>query len=317
MNSSFKKLARLIKKAKSVAIFTHISPDCDALGSSVPLMLAIRELNKRADVYVEDELTYSEKLIFDKNLIKSGPCNPGEYDLMISTDVPKIKRLGTYGKTFVSFQNRIVLDHHKNEDTIGDYYYINTELSSCSEISYEIIKALKVKITKQMATYLYAGLSSDTYSFMNTNVSKNSFRVALELLNFCIDIDDINEKLYKTKTEKEVVLTGYLWSNFVVENDLAYCLIDYTTLTKLDASKADCDSFSPELLCIDGVNKSFSLIETEPGSFNLSLRCKKNGDVRVVAEKLGGGGHLGASGAKFNAKNIKEAKKMVLNAFKN
>lgn len=315
MNSTFKKLAKLIKKAKSIAIFTHISPDCDALGSSLPLMLALRELNKEADIYIEDELTYSEKLIFDETLIKNGPCNPDNYDLMISTDVPKIKRLGIYGNTFVSFQNRIVLDHHKNEDTVGNYYYINTELSSCSEITYELIKALKVKITKQMATYLYAGLSSDTYSFMNTNVSKNSFRVALELLNLGVDVDFINEKLYKTKTEKEVFLTGYLWSNFVIENDIAYCLIDYATLTKLDASKTDCDSFSPELLCIDGVNKSFSLIETEPGLFNLSLRCKKNGDVRIVAEKLGGGGHLGASGAKFNAKNIEEAKKMVLAAF--
>lgn len=315
MNKSLKYLAKLIKKAKSVAIFTHINPDCDALGSSVPLMLAIRELNKKADVYVEDDLTYSETLIFDQKLLKNGPCNPDEYDLMISTDVPKIKRLGSYGETFVLFQNRIVLDHHKNEDTAGDYCYIDTQLSSCSEISYELIKLLKVKITKQMATYLYAGLSSDTYSFMNTNVNPNSFRVALELLKMGIDVDFINEKLYKTKTEKEVLLSGYLWSNFVKENDIAYCVVDYATFTKLGASKNDCDSFSPELLCIDGINKSFSLVEIEPGCFNLSLRCKRNGDVRSVAEKLGGGGHLGASGAKFNAKNMQEAKQMVLKAF--
>ena len=44
------------------------------------------------------------------------------------------------------------------------------------------------------------------------------------------------------------------------------------------------------------------------------MRSKKGYDVRVIAEELGGGGHICAAGAKFEAKNIQEAKKRVLDA---
>ena len=36
MNNSLKQIAKEIKKAKSIAIFTHINPDFDAFGSSMP-----------------------------------------------------------------------------------------------------------------------------------------------------------------------------------------------------------------------------------------------------------------------------------------
>lgn len=317
MNSSLKEIAKIIKKAKSVAIFTHINQDCDALGSSVPLMLAIRSLNKRADVYVRDELTYTQTLIFDKSLINNGDCNPEEYDLVISTDVPSKDRLGVYGDVFMSFENRIVIDHHVNRGIIGKYYYIDTERSSCCEISFELIKKLKVKITKEIASYLYSGLSSDTHSFMNANVNKNSLKTALNLFELGADVNMVNEKLYKTKSEKEVQLLSYMWKNYVIDGEIVYCLVDYKTLTKMKAKKSDCDSFSGDLLCIDSVKCSFSLVEFEEGHFNLSMRGKNYENVMIVAEKLGGGGHLRAAGAKFYAKDIDEAKNMVLNAFKN
>ena len=316
MNSSFKQIAKKIKKAKSVAIFTHVNPDCDALGSSLPLALAIRSLNIKADVYVKDEFTYSKSLVFDKNTVKNGHCNPNDYDLMISTDVPSISRLGEYGEIFASFENRVVLDHHPNVNTLGKVYYVDTRFSSCSEISFLVIKALKANITKEIASYLYAGLSADTYSFMNANVNENSLKIALELLKNGADVNDINEKLYKTKTDKEVKLMSYMWKNYVIDNDIVYCLVDLQTLEKIKAQKSDCDNFSSELLCIDTVKCSFSIVELEKGLYNLSLRGKNNENVMSIAQKLGGGGHLRAAGAKFKAEDIYQARDMVLNAFK-
>ena len=315
MNSSFKQIAKIIKKSKSVAIFTHINPDGDALGSSLPLALAIRALGKNVDVFIKNEFTYSQSLIFDKSLVKNGNCNPKDYDLMISTDVPSKERLGDYGGIFLSFENRIVLDHHTNIDTKSKYYYIDTEMSSCAEITFEVIKALKVKITEPMASYLYAGLSSDTNSFINSNVNENSFETALQLLRYGAKINEISEKLNKSKTKKEIELISYLWKNYVIDNDVAYCLVDFNTLTKLNSKKSDCDSFSSDLMCIDSINYSFSLVEFEQGNFSLSLRCKENYNVMKIAEKLGGGGHLCASGAKFKAKDMQEAKNLVLSAF--
>jgi len=85
-------------------------------------------------------------------------------------------------------------------------------------------------------------------------------------------------------------------------------------LTELKGKKADCDSYSRSLVSIEGINRSFSLIEEKEGLFKLSMRSKVGYDIRIIAEKLGGGGHVCAAGATFTAKNIRDAKKMVLDA---
>ena len=128
------------------------------------------------------------------------------------------------------------------------------------------------------------------------------------------DIYLVNEILYETRTVKEIEFKKYLWNNFKIYKDCAYILVDNKILTELKGRKADCDSFSRSLVSIEGINRSFSLIEEVEGIFNLSMRSKNGYDIRVVAEKLGGGGHTCAAGAKFSAKNIKDAKKQVFEA---
>ena len=82
----------------------------------------------------------------------------------------------------------------------------------------------------------------------------------------------------------------------------------------MNATKNDCDGFSRKLLTILGINKSFSLIEKSKNLYSVSFRSCSTTDVRKAAIKLGGGGHMCASGATFEAKTMAEAKKMVFDA---
>ena len=50
-----------IKKAKKIVILTHDVPDGDAIGSSLAMKLAIKNLGKDADVIIPD---YSECFSF-------------------------------------------------------------------------------------------------------------------------------------------------------------------------------------------------------------------------------------------------------------
>lgn len=314
MKNKFKDIVKVIKKAKSIAIFTHVNPDPDALGSSISLSLALRSLNKNTQVFIKDKVTYNLSLLFDKNLYTDKDCNPNDFDLMISTDVPSKKRLGEYGEVFINFKNKIVLDHHYKDDLKSEYYYIDENSSSCSEISYLLMKALKIKITPLIATYVYTGISGDTGSFMNSNANVESFKTTCELIKLGADYVRVNEALYKTIGKTEMLFKQYLYSNYVIYKDCAYCLVDNETLNTLNGNKWHCDSFSSELLKIQDVSHSFSLVEIEKGLFALSLRGKNNVNVKDVASLLGGGGHLCAAGAKFTAKSMKEAKDRVLNA---
>ena len=47
----FEKMIKLFKEAECVSIYSHINTDCDAMGSSLALKLALEQLGKKVDVY--------------------------------------------------------------------------------------------------------------------------------------------------------------------------------------------------------------------------------------------------------------------------
>ena len=314
--NSLKEISKQIKKAKSVAIFTHISPDCDALGSSCALMIALNKLNIHTNLFIKDQLLNYQVKLFPEKKILHTECDSDKYDLFIATDASALNRLGDYGDIFNDSNNiTIILDHHYCDNLIGKYNYIDYHSSSASEIVFSLLKELKVDIDSEIATMLFAGLSADTSSFQNSNTNSNSYLNAHELCELKADISKVNQILYENKSEREIKFTRYLYNNYKVNGNCAYITLDKKTLRKLNGSKSDCSSFSRELVSIENIFYSFSLIEEDNGLYGLSLRAQEGYNVKKIAEKFGGGGHICASGAKFHAKNIKEATKMVLSEF--
>ncbi len=313
---SLKEISKQIKKAKSIAIFTHISPDCDALGSSYALMTALTQMKINADIYIKEALTNEQIKLFNENRILRAECNTAQYDLFIATDVSSLNRLGDYSEIFSNEKNlTIVLDHHHCDKLIGKLNYIDTNSSSASEIVFLLLKELKVDIKSEIATMLFAGLTADTSSFQNSNTNAKSFLNAYELCELNAETIKVNQILYESKTEHEMLFNKYLLNNFKIINNCAYIAIDKKILKKLNGSKADCSFFSRALVSIENIVYGFSIVEEDNGLFSLSLRAKDGYNVKVIAEKFGGGGHICAAGAKLFAKNIKEATNMVLEAF--
>ena len=52
----FDKLNELINSSESVAIFVHVNPDGDALGSAVAMREYLTLIGKKADIYSNDEI---------------------------------------------------------------------------------------------------------------------------------------------------------------------------------------------------------------------------------------------------------------------
>lgn len=312
--NSLKEITRKIKEAKSVAIFTHVSPDFDALGSSFSLYYAFKKMGKNTQIFIKEKFNSHQKLLFE-DVANHNTCNEKAFDLFICVDASSLNRLGNYASVFQNINNKtMVIDHHVSNEEFCKYNYINHERSSCCEIILEVLNKMKYKIDSKIASYLYAGLSSDTSSFQNSGTKINCHIVATKLMQLGADISHVNQVLYETRTIKEITFKKYLWNNFKIYKDCAYCLVDYKAMKELKGKKADCDSFSRSLVSIEGVNRSFSLIEEKEGIFNLSMRSKIGYDVRIVAEKVGGGGHICAAGARFQADDIQTAKRKVLKA---
>ena len=80
-----------VKKADKIVILTHEAPDGDAVGSSLAMKLALKELGKQADVIITE---YSRlfKFLPGAEEIKQ-ESDIKEYDLAISMDCADLKTL--------------------------------------------------------------------------------------------------------------------------------------------------------------------------------------------------------------------------------
>ena len=85
---------------------------------------------------------------------------------------------------------------------------------------------------------------------------------------------------------------------------IAECPSDVESPTVLAAQAAN------ELLDISGIKASFVLTIYE-GKIYMSARSIDEVNVQIVAEKLGGGGHINAAGAQFDHTDMEEAIKAL------
>ena len=309
MTMKFNEIIKTLKKATNVAIFTHISIDEDCLGSATALKLALEGMGKNATIFSKSEIPNASKNIFDLNYIKSIDCNPKNFDCFVAVDLSEQSRMGSYGEVFKTQENTALIDHHHGGDlTLAKHCYIMPQSSSSAELVYKLLIKMKVEITPEIATALYAGLNSDTTSFSNAKTTTNSFLTAHKLINAGADYQKVNSMLHHNISQKEMAVKSLFMKKYeIIDDEMAFVFISYRELQSLGAKKEDCSSFSMDLLSIEGVLVSCALIERAPDDYTYSFRARVGYDISKEARKIKGGGHRQAAGAVLTGITQKDA----------
>lgn len=292
----FDKIIKKIEEVENIVITRHVGVDPDALCSS----LALRDSLK---------LTYPDKNIYAigsgaSKFIKIGvPDRKVNLDksktLLIVTDTPDIKRID--GANPKDFLYTIKIDHHPKLDDYADMEYIDDKASSACEIIMKIIEDTKLKCNKEIASYLYMGLVSDSNRFLfNSSTYKTFDLVSKYIREYDLDIESLYDRLYN-RPLNEVRLEGYIALNMkVTPNGLAYIII-----TKDLLDEFDCDSAAPGNM-INNFNfinevKIWATVteDIQNGLLRMSIRSR-GVEINKTCEKYNGGGHKFASGARLS-----------------
>ena len=211
METLFLKLNQIIKEYDSFIIMGHKDPDLDSLGSSLGLCEIIESFGKKAYVFLNDKHleNYNSNInqAFDK-MEKDVVCvNERSYKkvsgktLLIVTDVHIQDRL-EYPK-LVDIYDTIVLDHHiKSKNYIKDtrFLYIDTNLSSMSELITFYAEYVNIDLDNVIATILLAGIEIDTNGF-NLKTTSNTYEAASTLMEMGADSILKQELLKESKEE--------------------------------------------------------------------------------------------------------------------
>ncbi len=296
-NTDLQTISELLKKSEKVAVFCHVRPDGDALGSGLAVCRALNEAGKTAEMFCEDPAPERLKIVPDMSAVNTCAVDDEKYDTFIAVDCADITRLGTYSSVFRKFKGATVnIDHHVSNNRYAKYNYV-AECTATCELLPEIFAAAGFKVTREIADLLTIGLLTDSGNFAHKDVTGKTFRVAAQLRDSGADIAGINYAMFSRQKKNRALLFGKVMDKmrFALDDKLAIITVTRNDMQETGSDKSLTEGFVDFPLSIDGVEVAVALLEVNDNQYKASLRSK-NANVNEIAAKFGGGGHVLASG---------------------
>ena len=184
-------LIKLLKGLSNCAIIPHKNPDADALGSSMALSCFLIKLGKKAKVilpnsppdYLEWMIKKNKVISYDKNPEKTRKYLSSS-QIIFALDFNSLKRTGVLNTEIERNEIPIVMiDHHQSPEKFSTLFLSKPEISSTCEIIYNVMKLINSElIDKEIATYLYSGILTDTGSFRYPLTTGNTHSHLLKII---------------------------------------------------------------------------------------------------------------------------------------
>ena len=167
---------------------------------------------------------------------------------------------------------------------------------------WRLAKLVGAEITEEIAIALYVGLITDTGKFMYENTDPDSHRMAAELIEAGVNVDDIYRRLYERVPIEKARLVGRAMEK-IERFDSDRLTLTYVSHSDYEATSAGehlTEGIIDNLRALEGTLVA-GVIRDKPdgGSVarKVSLRSSDGSvDVSAIAREQGGGGHKRAAG---------------------
>lgn len=305
-------LKQILASARTAVITCHLSPDGDAMGSSLGLCRALRRKGINARVAVPDTpprhlmflpgaehiSVYSRNQPYVTSLLSDA-------DVVFCLDYNEPKRIDLMENALTSSPApKVMIDHHLHPSDFPRVVISLPSESSTSIIVYRVLMVLgwSDAIDKEVGECLYTGMMTDTGNFSYNSNNPDIYLAIADLVARGIDKDAIYRKVYYTASANRLRLNGYaLLEKMEVfpEHRAALIILSRDELNRFHYQKGDTEDLVNRPLTIAELIYSIFLRE-ENGYIKISTRSKGDFPVNLLCkENFNGGGHLNAAGGEF------------------
>lgn len=312
--ATFEEIGRVLRNERRFAILSHVRPDGDALGSQLALALSLQKLGKEVRVWNEDGMLEKYSFLPRAELLTKPPAVPEEFDAAVALDTAIQNRLGTTRAAVRSAKIWINIDHHSSNPGYGDLVHIDTSAPATAEIIFRLIKSQGLPLDRDIATNLYAAISTDTGSFQYPKTSARTFEIAAELIRTGLDVGRLSQQLYENYPRRRLELLRELLGvmRFCADGRMASFSLSLQTASRLGVLPEDNEGLIDHLRAVRGVMVAIFFEELPDGKIRVSMRSKTDAiDVCAICQKFGGGGHKLAAGARVPGA-LAEVEQLVL-----
>jgi phosphoesterase RecJ-like protein len=281
----------------------HEGPDGDALGSLLGLHQVLTQLGKDSVMFMaakEFPLPIEYRFLPLEEVFHEAPADMADRTVVF-LDCGNIDRMPVEWLT-AGGNDVINIDHHHDNTRFGDLNLVEVGASCTAEIVYDLALLLGATITPEIASALYVGLITDTGKFMYENTNAHTHRVAADLIDAGVNVDDTYRRLYEHVPIEKLRLVSRALDGISSHLD-GRLAISYITMDDYEATGAGeemTEGLIDNLRSIEGVKVAAvirDLGDRGRSARKVSLRSSAGDvDVSAIARVNGGGGHKRAAG---------------------
>jgi len=299
-DGKIKEFSNFIEAHDFFYIIGHKEPDGDAIFSCLGIADLIEKKGKEYQLlsvgpFKRNEIKSKAQLFTDTPKQISNE-NRKKVGLLI-LDCSEMSRLGEINGDLTNLDT-FIIDHHKTS-VVENNCIIDSTSPATACIVQQIYEKIIGNIPKNVAEYLFFGLSTDTgyFRFLKED-SAEVFRQAARLVeagaNPRTTYDEITAgKAYSTRKLLGIMLNR---AERKYNNKL---IVTYETMEdtkKFGQEGRDSDALYSLLLSIAGVEAVLFVRQDTETTCTAGFRSRDKVDVSVIAAKFGGGGHKNAAG---------------------
>lgn len=310
-----------LRRARRIVITLHVKPDADALGSAAALRRWLVAQGKTVEVVVPTspapKFAYLDPdgvvRVAGRDVRVSGIAAP---DLVVVLDTGTWLQLeGMAPLVGESGAPVLVIDHHRTQDPLADFLLADPDAAATVILVHRLLLEAGAAIDDRTATFLLAGLVSDTDWFRLPNVTPDVLRLAADLVAAGARPPEIFERLYQCDPLPRVHVMGRAMETLrqVLDGRVTIMSLPRALFRETGADIGDTENLINECMRVRGTRVGVMLVEADPDTVRVSLRCQPGLNVLEVAKRFGGGGHIRAAGCRVKA-SLDAAEARVLEA---
>lgn len=285
--------ADLLREAEDILILTHIRPDGDTAGSACALCLGLRSLGKTA--YLAKNPPSMHR--YDGYMIPYFAPEHFRPGFVCAVDIAGAEQYPPGWEALAS-RTDLAIDHHGTNRGYARQTLLDDHSAAAGELVYDVLTALGVRLTADMAEALYTALTTDTGCFRTAGTTGRTLAIAGKLRDTGFDAFGLTRRLFGTKTASRLRLEARLFSamRFPLPG-VCVMTLPYEDILACGATEDDMDKLSTLTTVPEGVWAGVLLRQLPAGDWKLSLRTDGSVHAGEVFRAIGGGGHPDAAGA--------------------
>jgi phosphoesterase RecJ-like protein len=289
------RIAEAVRSRTRFVISSHARPDGDAIGSQMAAAYALRALGKEVVVVNADlapaplrQFPGVESIVIAKRV-------EGDFDAAIIMECGELSRTGVDGLDRFFLIN---IDHHPGNAEYGQINWFDPGAAACGEMVFDLIGALGVPLSVDIATHVYLAILTDTGSFHYANITPRTFEISRETILAGVDPVKVARNVYDSNNMGRLKLFGAVLSAMQIDQTgrIAIVYLDHEMAREAGGTYEDTEGLINLPLTVKEIQAVVFFKQVEQDEYRVSMRSKGDIDIGAVAKEFGGGGHKNASG---------------------